>query len=111
MMRLAEVPAVTGRTGREGRAGGQVPSKRFARASSFSAIRAAGVPAAVCQYGCPAMRRDSPFLPVTASRGPVVIIRTRGVELVLHRLPAKSVGVLIAVGSAITSVTSYRVTR
>jgi hypothetical protein len=31
----------------------------FARASSFSVIRAAGVPAAVCQYGCPAMRRDS----------------------------------------------------
>lgn len=28
MMRLAEVPAVTGRTGREGRAGGQVPSRR-----------------------------------------------------------------------------------
>ena len=28
MMRLAEAPAVTGRTGREGRAGGQVPSRR-----------------------------------------------------------------------------------
>lgn len=57
------------------------------------------------------MPADEDSLPVTALRGPVVIIRTRSFELVLHRPPTNSVGVLIAVGSAITSVTSYLVTR
>ncbi|MFE4926887.1 hypothetical protein [Streptomyces sp. NPDC056647] len=48
--------------------------------------------------------------PVRAESGPVFVIRTRTLELVLHRFPTKVIGVITFAGS-VTSIASYFATR